>query len=100
MERPEALIRLSDTVEKELVALERFLMEQFYMHPDLKKTANKVTGWLTTLFQDIYRDPMQMPGYFRGFVEAHGLERAVADYIAGMTDRYCLKLIERTNRQF
>lgn len=92
--RPDALIRLSTAMDKALVELERFLMEQFYRHPTLKQTAEQVTDWLTMLFRVLCHDPMQMPGYFRGFIDDHGRERAVADYIAGMTDRYCLKLLE------
>jgi len=34
-----------------------------------------------------------MPSYFRDFIPEHGLQRVVCDYIAGMTDRYCLKLL-------
>jgi dGTP triphosphohydrolase len=34
-----------------------------------------------------------MAGYFRDFIPQHGLRRAVCDYIAGMTDRYRLKLL-------
>jgi len=35
-----------------------------------------------------------MPGYFRRFIPDQGLQRTVCDYIAGMTDRFCLKLLE------
>jgi dGTP triphosphohydrolase len=34
-----------------------------------------------------------MPRYFQGFIRQYGLQRAVCDYIAGMTDRYCLKTL-------
>ena len=35
-----------------------------------------------------------MPGYFQRFIPQQGLQRAVCDYIAGMTDRFCLKMLE------
>jgi dGTPase len=35
-----------------------------------------------------------MPGYFRRFIPEQGLQRAVCDYIAGMTDRFALKTLE------
>jgi dGTPase len=34
-----------------------------------------------------------MPRYFQRFIEKQGLQRAVCDYIAGMTDRFCLKIL-------
>jgi dGTP triphosphohydrolase len=35
-----------------------------------------------------------MPHYFQKFIEGQGLERAICDYIAGMTDRFCLKTVD------
>ena len=49
--------------------------------------------WLTELFEQLCRDPHRMPSYFRDFIPQYGLQRAVCDYIAGMTDRYCLKFL-------
>jgi dGTPase len=34
-----------------------------------------------------------MPDYYQQLACKEGLERTVCDYIAGMTDRYCLKLL-------
>jgi dGTPase len=48
---------------------------------------------LTELFEQLCREPGRMPSYFRGFIPDYGLPRTVCDYIAGMTDRYCLKLL-------
>jgi dGTPase len=57
-----------------------------------------VQGWLAELFERLCRRPDLMPGYFQRFIPQHGLQRAVCDYIAGMTDRYCLKLLGIVNR--
>ena len=35
-----------------------------------------------------------MPTYFQRFIPQLGLHRAVTDYIAGMTDRFCLKMLQ------
>ena len=95
-ERPDNLIGLSRENHLRLVHLERFLLENFYHNPSLTKTAAKVRDWLTELFERLCRQPEQMPGYFRGFIPDQGLQRTVCDYIAGMTDRYCLKLLGQT----
>ena len=95
--RAEDLIALSPERDRQLTELEQFLLRNFYLHETLVDAAAKARGWLTDLFEQLCRDPGRMPGYFRGFIPDWGLERAVCDYIAGMTDRYCLKLLGVVN---
>ena len=59
----------------------------------LLEAAAQTRRWLAELFEQLCRDPHRMPSYFRDFIPQYGLQRAVCDYIAGMTDRYCLKLL-------
>ncbi len=88
------LIVLSNQYETELMELEKFLFENFYKHETLMQTAEKVKTWLERLFENLCRKPQLMPGYFQQFIEQQGLQRAVCDYIAGMTDRFCLKMLK------
>jgi dGTPase len=91
----DVLIQLSQECDTELAVLERFLLNHFYHHERLLETAKQVKQWLSQLFSVICTDPMLMPSYFQGFIQSHGLQRAVADYIAGMTDGFCLKTLEK-----
>ncbi len=90
----ESMIALSAGSDSELAELERFLMQNLYLHPSLVETTGKVKGWLQRLFERLCQDPKLMPGYFQRFIPPHGLQRAVCDYIAGMTDRFCLKMLD------
>jgi len=90
----ESLIGLSVGSDSELAELENFLMQNFYRHQSLMETAEKVRNWLERLFERLCQDPELMPGYFQRFIPQHGLQRAVCDYIAGMTDRFCLKMLD------
>jgi len=90
----ENLIAISTDSEAKLAELEEFLMQNFYMHPSLIQTAEKVRNWLEKLFEKLCRQPQLMPGYFQRFISEHGLQRTVCDYIAGMTNRYCLKMLD------
>jgi dGTPase len=76
-----------------LCQLEGFLLKNFYLHPRLQETSSQVRQWLGRLFDRFCNQPDLMPRYFQGFVATCGLQRVVADYIAGMTDRYCMKLL-------
>ena len=92
--RRENLIVLSAECDAELSELEEFLMQNFYLHETLTRTADKVKTWLGKLFNKLCREPELMPGYFQRFIPRQGLQRAVCDYIAGMTDRFCLKMLK------
>jgi dGTPase len=88
------LINLSPESDAELAELEKFLLHEFYLHESLLETTEKVEDWLRRLFEKLCKKPELMPGYFRGFISQQGLQRTVCDYIAGMTDRFCLKILE------
>jgi dGTPase len=88
------LITISAKSNAELVELEKFLMDNFYLHDSLIETAKKVETWLSRLFERLCKNPDLMPGYFRRFIPDCGLQRTVCDYIAGMTDRFCLKSLD------
>jgi dGTPase len=96
-ERAEDLIALSPQYDRWLADLEQFLLRNLYHHERLLESATKVRHWLPELFGQFCREPDRMPSYFRGFIPDYGLPRAVCDYIAGMTDRYCLKLLGVAN---
>jgi dGTPase len=96
-DRAEDLIALSPQYDRWLADLEQFLLDNFYHHERLLEAAANVRHWLPELFGQLCHEPGRMPSYFRGFIPAYGLPRAVCDYIAGMTDRYCLKLLGVTS---
>jgi dGTPase len=95
--RAQDLIALSPEYDRRLADLEHFLLHNFYLHPMLVEAAANVRIWLPDLFGQFCREPDRMPSYFRGFIPDYGLPRAVCDYIAGMTDRYCLRLLGVVN---
>ncbi len=89
----ENLIVLSAQSNNKLVELEKFLLQNFYRHKSLAQTTDKVKNWLAQLFEKLCQKPELMPGYFQRFIPQEGLQRTVCDYIAGMTDRFCLKML-------
>lgn len=91
---PNRLILVSDRADEDLHQLENFLMDNMYLSAELRQTAKQIDRWLTELFAKITKKPDTMPPYFQSFIPAEGLERTVCDYIAGMTDRFCLSTLE------
>jgi dGTPase len=87
------LILLSEESDRQLPELERFLLANLYQHELVMENLSKVKDWLEHLFKIVRTDPELMPHYFQSLIADQGLERTVCDYIAGMTDRYCLKIL-------
>ena len=69
--------------------LERFLYDQVYRHPRLVAQRVQAQGRLKTMFTGFQSRPELVPLRFRQRATTVGLPRAVGDYLAGMTDRYC-----------
>lgn len=91
---PARLIELSASVESQLCQLERYLLDNLCFHPQITRCAKNAGLWLSRLFEKITASPQQMPTYYQKLIAAEGLQRAVCDYIAGMTDRYAISLLE------
>ena len=91
--RPQNVIGLSPQCDRKLEVLETFLLERFYHHESLIRNAEDARRRLARIFDRLCDKPDLMPGYFQRFIPQHGLPRAVCDYIAGMTDRFALKVL-------
>jgi dGTPase len=95
--RSKPLIALSDTAREEHLELKTFLRERVYQHYKVLRMTSKARRTLTQLFEAFFHDVNLMPTEHR--LAAHrahadkgdaGRARAVADYVAGMTDRYAI----------
>ncbi len=80
----------SDEVGSELKELKGFLYTNLYRHYRKERQVHKAEEILTALFDAFIKRPSMMPDGARARIEAVGLERAVCDYLAGMTDRFAM----------
>ncbi len=83
-------ISQSGQVELATRAMRDFLFEKVYIGSEAKKEEEKVQYFLQVLFNYYLANPGQMPRAYEDLQEEWGLDRAVADYIAGMSDRFAL----------
>lgn len=84
--------------------LRSFLYNNFYRHEHLQAFLAYAQQVLKNLFQ-AYRDkPQELPVWYRSWADQVGLERAICDYLAGMTDRFaqreCVRLADPTLAEF
>ncbi|MBV8037341.1 deoxyguanosinetriphosphate triphosphohydrolase [Roseateles sp.] len=86
------LLRFSADMRAKSTALKRFLFANLYRHPQVQSTRARAEQVLRDLFAAYLADANQMPADFAGRQDR---ERACADYIAGMTDRFALREHQR-----
>jgi dGTPase len=91
------LVGFSEQTRNENLALKSFLREHLYKHYKVQRMTSKARRVVRELFAAFFADPGLMPdehratGSRRESVQGPaGRARAVADYIAGMTDRYAI----------
>jgi dGTPase len=86
------LVRFSPGMRTKSTALKRFLFANLYRHPQVQSQRVRAEQILRELFQIYSTDATQMP---QDFAEREDRERACADYIAGMTDRFAIREHQR-----
>ena len=76
--------------------LREFMFEHVYLGPGVRAEHAKIANLLSTLFEHYVEHPELLPPAGRRADGAEGgLARRVIDYLAGMTDRYCIGEYER-----
>ncbi|WP_390173880.1 dGTP triphosphohydrolase [Roseimaritima ulvae] len=90
-ELSEAGVRLSHSIPlcDEQGELEAYLFEHVYRHPQLMTVRRRAADRLHQLFDALTQQPDRLPLRFRQRTEQVGAIRAVGEYLAGMTDRFC-----------
>jgi dGTPase len=73
--------------------LKAFLYDKLYYHPEQRETADRARKVVARLFAAYHQQPALMPEGWREpqSCEEPGLSRHIADFIAGMTDRYAMQ---------
>lgn len=77
------------------VELESFLYERVYRHPRLIQMRGEAQSRLIIMFNRLVENPSLLPDKFFQRSSIVGLDQAAAEYLAGMTDRYCHQQYQR-----
>jgi dGTPase len=83
------LVAFSRAAEQLHLDLKRFLREKLYRHYRVARMSAKARRIVSELFGAFLADPRLLPPEFQ-VRAADGPPRAIADYVAGMTDRYAM----------
>ncbi len=85
-------VRMSESVQTEMVGLREFMYESLYTNSEAKAEEKKVPYLLTSLYQYYEKHLDKMPEEYRRLIkEGEPEQRAVCDFISGMTDQYAMQ---------
>jgi len=86
------LIRFSDAMAADAALLKRFLYENLYRHYQVNRMTSKARRIVSELFTAFMQEPKLLaPNYLDASGNPAQQARKIADYIAGMTDRYAIR---------
>ncbi|MBB4219772.1 MULTISPECIES: deoxyguanosinetriphosphate triphosphohydrolase [Variovorax] len=86
------VVSFSETMQAQSEDLKRFLFRNLYRHPQVTQTTDQARQVMRELFEAYLERGSEMPA---SYAERQDRHRAVADYIAGMTDRFAVREHER-----
>jgi dGTPase len=75
--------------------LKSYLQRNLYQHPRIERMKGEARGMLLALFERYREEPALIPRESTRPRAGDGLERTIADYIAGMTDRFAIQEYQR-----
>ena len=90
--RAAPVVAFSEAMQAQSEDLKRFLFRNLYRHPQVTQNTDQAQAVVRELFDAYLARSAEMPD---GYAERDDRHRAVADYIAGMTDRFAMREHER-----
>lgn len=91
----EVLIGFSPEMAERNLELKRFLRQHLYQHYRVHRMSHKAQQVVVSLFEAFMAESKLLPPDFQEGVKSQGRARVVADYVAGMTDRFAITEHER-----
>lgn len=83
-------IVMSPEVEEAMTRLRNYMFDFVYVGSKAKEEEKKVFGIIKGIFEYYTQSPGAMPLYLQEIAWKEGVEKAVSDYIAGMSDRFAI----------
>ena len=84
-------VRMSDDMADVFDIFHNFMYDSVYYNPVAKGEESKVKGILSGIYEYYVNSPDKLPDDYKFLAREDGLERAVCDYVAGMTDSYAME---------
>ena len=90
----EGQINFSPEVEAAYAILKDFMYSTVYVDKEAKREEKKVDKLISELYTRLSDEPALMPNFYMQIAYNEGVDRAVTDYISGMSDEFATRLFE------
>lgn len=90
----EGEMHFSPDVEDAYHLLKDFMYSTVYVDKQAKREEKKVDKVVEELYSRLCDDPSLMPNFYMQIAYTEGIDRAVVDYISGMSDHFAIRLFE------
>lgn len=94
IENSEEDILLEKGIKEAFDELHSFMFAKVYTNPACKSEEKKAVEMIQKLYYHFAKKQENLPSQFKGIAERDGIGTAACDFIAGMTDRYAVRLFE------
>ena len=91
---PRDILQFSPEVEGAYNTLKDFMYATVYVDKEAKREEKKVDKLVEALYERLCAEPDLMPNFYLQISFNEGIDRAVADYISGMSDEFATRLFE------
>ncbi len=89
-------IRMTEDIAGPANELRDFMFDRVYFHPVAKVEEEKKVGHIiTSLFEHFMQQPETLPENYKVYMDKDGVQQAVCDYIASMSDQYAISVFEK-----
>ena len=85
-------VGMDPAIEPHFWDLHTYMYDYLYLNSEAKVEEAKVDGMISALFEYYMKNPDKLPEEYALVREQDGTDRAVADYVAGMTDNFALEM--------
>ena len=86
---------MSEDMQEAIRVFHGFMYDAVYLNQRAKGEEHKVTGIVEGIWNYYHKFPEKLPADYHTIRETEGLDRAVCDYISGMTDGYCMEVYSK-----
>ena len=88
-------IKQSDEVKEAMIEIRKYMFSNIYLGDVLKEEREKAKFILSNVVEYFYKNIDKLPKLYQEISDKEGIKRGVADYIAGMTDDYCISTFNK-----
>lgn len=89
---PQRFIAFTEDFYQVFLELKRFLFQNYYLKPEIKKMSDQGQKIITEIFELLEKNPQKIP---TNFLPNPNKNRRICDYISGMTDDFCLNFHQK-----